>query len=129
MFEELSPNSYDLIYSKLLSTFAHGNLNIVFRATIANPTPASPEPLAYPIAGCKFDSTQADYNYILMASIVLGLLNYFAVIFPCHTVTADQEFSEHIADHTQWLKDVFDRVKALVLDPKMMNALEQIVIP
>lgn len=129
MFDEVSPNSHELIYSKFLSTFAHGNMNVIFRSTLIPPTAMNPQATAQPLIGCQYNDNQANFHYLMIVSIIYGILNYYPTVFPQHTVASDQEFKAILDDQTQWLKLIFDKLKATAADPSLLQALEKIIVP
>jgi hypothetical protein len=128
MFDELAPNSYELVY-KQFSKFAHGNLNLMFRAQIVAPAIMQSKPMMYPFSGSQFDEVSAIFMHIYITGLMLGFVNYHPVAFPQNTVNSNSEFSEDLAHTKEWLEAIFDEGKNRTQDKQTLATLEQLITP
>lgn len=111
MFEEFSPDAYQ-IYQFPLSTFAHGNANLMFRGEIAAPEAAASTARMRPIMGCQFDGKHANFCYFFIANVALGLLNCYSNFFPRTTIPDDSELQTRLGAIQQELQTQIDFVRS-----------------
>jgi hypothetical protein len=125
MFDELSTNSYRLVYGDLLSTYSHGNANMIFRATLSNNEETGPQ--VHPVTGCEFNISSATLICIFMTNLALGFLRFFPICFPRNSISEDEEFEKDLEMTKQWLIENVEGFHKQSAQTDFHDALHQLI--
>ncbi len=121
MFEEIAQDSYEFMYSKVLSHIAHGGIGAsTFRGEYTSPTEGVIN------MGCKFNQIFSDYVINQTLSIGYGYLNYADEFFPSLLSNITSDIASKRSLYLKEYKAFIDLPRQ---SPQQQEAYERIIKP